>query len=521
MHSQIRRRSAAVVAAVALLAGCASTAPAAAPATGPATGAPTAGSPQAETATVRYAAPGSPSNAVTDPHGLLPGESDVVRMALTYDVLTLPGTDGVTKPRLATAWRPDATLTKWRITIRDDATFSDGRPVKAADALFSLRRMGEKAAENFGRMAMFDLDASKVIDDTTVELVTRKPYAEVGKALEGATFVVPEGSADFSKPVPGSGPFRPTGKGGAQAVVFERNDDWWGPEPPAKVIEVRAVPDPQARAQALLSGQVDLAGGVPATLVKQHEGDTATRVVRRPGATLYPLVMRMDTKPFDDRRVREAVRLALDRRQLLDTVFLGYGELGNDLITPKDPSSPANLPQRTRDLTRAKALMAEAGLAGGVDLTLHSTTAYPGMDSAATLIAQQLAEIGIRAKVRLEPPDTYFSAVYAQKPFYVSYLGGIPFLDVVRVALTPGSPTNETAWKDAAWSADLDKALAEPDDAERRSLLGDLQARLRDQGGYAIWALSDRLDLARAELSGVPEGIGFASAFIDQVSLDG
>lgn len=523
MHSQLRRRSAAVITAVALLAGCAATGPTTAgpTTTGPATGPATTGSQQADTGTVRYAAPGSPSNAVTDPHGLLPGESDVVRMALTYDVLTLPGGDGVTKPRLATAWRPDATLTKWRITIRDDATFSGGRPVKAADVLFSLRRMGEKAAENFGRMAMFDLGASKVIDDTTVELVTKKPYAEVGKALEGATFVVPEGSDDFSERVPGSGPFRPTGKGGAQAVVFERNDDWWGPEPPAKVIEVRAVPDPQARAQALLSGQVDLAGGVPATLVKQHEGDSATRVVRRPGATLYPLVMRTDTKPFDDRRVREAVRLALDRRQLLDTVFLGYGELGNDLITPKDPSSPANLPQRTRDLTRAKALMAEAGLADGVDLTLHSTTAYPGMDSAATLIAQQLAEIGIRAKVRLEPPDTYFSAVYAQKPFYVSYLGGIPFLDVVRVALTPGSPTNETAWQDAAWSADLDKALAEPDDAERRSLLGDLQTRLRDHGGYAVWALSDRLDLARAGLSGVPEGIGFASAFIDQVSLGG
>ncbi|WP_281287103.1 hypothetical protein [Nonomuraea turkmeniaca] len=165
--------------------------------------------------------------------------------------------------------------------------------------------------------------------------------------------------------------------------------------------------------------------------------------------------------------------------------------------------------------------MAEAGLAGGIDLTLHTTTAYPGMDSAATLISQQLADIGIRAKVRLEPPDTYFSAVYARKPFYLSYLGGIPFLDVVRVTLTPGSPTNETAWKDPAWSAGLDKALAEPEEAKRRSLLSDLQARLRDQGGYAIWALSDRLDLAKAGLSGVPEGIGFASAFIDQVRLDG
>ncbi|GAA2691516.1 ABC transporter substrate-binding protein [Nonomuraea recticatena] len=513
----MRSPLAAVTAAVVFLAGCSTST--AQPA--PAPGAPTATASDTASDTVRYAAPGSPSNAVTDPHGLLPGESDVVRMALTYDVLTLPGPDGRTLPRLATAWTPDAALTRWRIALRDDATFSDGRPVKAADALFSLRRMGEKAAENFGRMAMFDLGASKVIDDTTFELVTRKPYAEVGKALEGATFVVPEGSTDFSKPVPGSGPFRVSDRGGAQAVVFERNDDWWGPKPPSRVIEVRALPDPQARGEALLSGQVDLAGGVPAAMVEQHKDDTAIQVLRRPGATLYPLVMRMDTEPFDDRRVRQAVRLALDRQQLLDVAFLGFGELGNDLITPKDATSPTDLPQRTRDVARAKALMTEAGLGEGVDLTLHSTTAYPGMDTAATLIAQQLAEIGIRAKVELAPPDTYFTSVYAQKPFYLSYLGGIPFLDVVRVTLTPGSPTNETAWRDRTWSTGLDQALAEPKEVRRRTLLGDLQARLRDEGGYAVWALSDRLDLAKPGLTGLPEGIGFSSAFIDQVKLGG
>ncbi|MBG0832718.1 ABC transporter substrate-binding protein [Planomonospora sp. ID67723] len=511
MFSPLSRRIAVAVTAAATLVGCSSGG-----GTDPGAASPAASSGSADT--VRYAAPGSPSNAASDPHGLLPGESDLVRMALTYDVLTLPGPGGETLPRLATSWEPDETLTRWKITIRGGVKFSDGRAVKAADALFSLRRMGEKAAENFGRMEMFDLAASKVLDDTAFELVTRKPYAEVGKALEGATFVVPEGSTDFTGPVPGSGPFRPAG-GDAQAAKFERNDGWWGPKPPSRYIEVRAIPDPQTRGEALLSGQVDLAAAVPAALVKQHADDPAVKVVRRTGATLYPLVMRTDTKPFDDRRVREAVRLTLDREQLLQVAFLGFGEVGNDLLTPKDPASPTGLPQRTRDVERARKLMAEAGYAGGVDLTLHSTTAYPGMDSAATLIAQQLGEIGIRAKVELAPADTYFSTVWGKEPFYLGYLGGIPFLDVVRVALKPGSPTNETAWEDKAWNADLEKALAEPDEAERRTRLGELQTRLRDEGGYAVWALSDRLDLAGPGLTGLPEGIGFSAGFIDQVAL--
>ena len=160
----LRRLAAVTVAASALLTGCAA-----------GTAAPAA--PAVASDTLRYAAPGSGGAATDDPHGLLAGESDIVRMALTYDVLTVPDGDGdgAPQPRLATAWTPDDTLTRWTVTLRDDAVFSDGRPVRAADALFSLRRMADKAAENFGRMAMFDLAASGAPDDTTLELVTTAP----------------------------------------------------------------------------------------------------------------------------------------------------------------------------------------------------------------------------------------------------------------------------------------------------------------------------------------------------------
>ncbi|GAA1873837.1 ABC transporter substrate-binding protein [Pseudonocardia alni subsp. carboxydivorans] len=499
----MRRLLTAGLLACAVLAGCAAPAPTAA---GPAD-------------TVRYVAPGSGGAAVDDPHGMLPAESDIVRMALTYDVLTVPGDDGSPQPRLATSWIPDPTLTRWTVRLRDNAVFTTGARVRAADALFSLRRMASKSAENFGRTAMFDLAASRATDDTTLTLVTRAPYAEVGTALMGATFVVPEGSTDFTSGlVPGSGPFRPV-RSDAQTTVFERNDSWWGPRPPSRVIEVRALADPQARAQAVLSGEADLAGSVPPTAADQGAAAGLT-VVRKPGATMYPLVMRTDTAPFSDPRVREAIRLGVDRRQLLDAVFGGKGRLGNDLITPTDPSSPRDLPQIERDVPRARALMAQAGLAGGVDVTLHTTTAYPGMDTAATLLSQQLAEIGVRARIEVGPPDTYFSTVYGTEPFYVSFLGGIPFLDVVRVALTPGSPTNETAWADPSWNAQLATALAEPDIAKRRAGLGALQTRLRDEGGYLVWGVGDRLDLAAPGVTGVSPAIGFGAGFLDRVHHD-
>lgn len=136
-----RRRGAAALAGTLLLAGCSG---------GAGDGAGASGS-----STLRYAAVGTPATATNDPHGGFANESDLVRFALTYDVLTVPGEDGATEPRLATSWTPDESLTRWTIRLRDDASFVDGRPVRGADVLYSLRRIDDKAAENFGRMAVF------------------------------------------------------------------------------------------------------------------------------------------------------------------------------------------------------------------------------------------------------------------------------------------------------------------------------------------------------------------------------
>jgi peptide/nickel transport system substrate-binding protein len=468
--------------------------------------------------TLRYVAVGAPATASHDPHGGIGNQSDLTRFALVYDVLTKPGPEGATEFRLATAFEPDGKLTTWTVRLRDDAKFTDGRPVRAADVLFSLRRIHEKAAENFGRLQMFDFAASSVVDDHTLKLVTPKPYAEVPRALESISFVVPEGTTAFDKPAPGSGPYRMTG-GNAENAVLERNDGWWGEKPPTRRIEIRAVIDPQARAQAVISGQADVASAVSPATAQQAAQKADLKVVHRPAVNMYPFVMRLDREPFDDPRVREAVKLAADRQELLDKVFLGFGQIGNDLLTPADPSSPKDVPQRARDLDRARELLKEAGHADGLKLTLATTTSYPGMDTAATLFAEQLGEAGIDVKVKTEAPDTYWTAVFAKSDFYTGFFGGIPFTDVARVSLLGDSPTNETAWKRPEWDKAFGDALATEDEAARRMILGGLQRELRDEGGYVVWGTGDGLDLAVQEVTGLPEGPGFDSAFIEQVRV--
>ncbi|WP_320772897.1 ABC transporter substrate-binding protein [Streptomyces sp. CRN 30] len=489
--------------------------------TGPA--ASTASATPADGGTLRYAVAGSPATASDDPHGGLGNESDVLRFALTYDVLTVPGKDGKSRPRLATAWEPDDALQRWTFTLRKDARFTDGTRVRAADVLYSLRRIADKAAENYGRLADFDMARSTAPDAYTVVLATRVPMADAPKALESVSFVVPEGTEDFTRAVPGSGPYKVV-ETSAQASVLARNDGWWGERPHLDRIEIQAVANPQARANAVTSGQADVAGSVSPAAVRSAESAGAsggTQVVRREGVTEYPFVMRLDTAPFDDPRVRAAFRLAADRKALVDTVYLGYGKIANDLPTPYDPSTPTDLPQRTRDVAEAKRLLAEAGHADGLSVTLHTTTSYPGMDTAATLYAQQLADIGVRAKVKVEPADTYWTAVYAKKAFYTGYYGGISFTDLTRVGLLSDSPTNETAWRSDSFDEGFERAMATADEAERRELLAGIQEELWEDGGYVVWGTGDGLDLAASGVRGLPDGPGFQRMFVDQVWLAG
>ena len=139
------------------------------------------------------------------------------------------------------------------------------------------------------------------------------------------------------------------------------------------------------------------------------------------------------------------------------------------------------------------------------------------MDTAATLYAQQLADIGVDAEVKVEPADTYWTAVYAKKAFYTGYYGGISFPDLVRVGLLSDSPTNETAWRSETFDDGFARAMSTADDARREELLSGIQRELWKDGGYVVWGTGDGLDLAAPGVRGLPDGPGFQRMFIDQV----
>lgn len=459
--------------------------------------------PPVDGGTLRYGAVAAGGgSAVADPHGSLFNESDWVRMAALYDVLTVPGRNGEAEPRLATSWSSDATASTWRFELRTDAVFSDGRPVRAADVLFSLRRIGAKAAQNGGRLGTVDIAASTAEGDHTVVLRTSQPDAELPAALAGVTFVVPDGTENFDQPV-GSGPFR-LSTVDSQAAVLARNDRWWGPRPHLDRLEIRGFADPQALAGAVTSGEVDVAANVSPAAAKTAETTGRLTVSRRPAAVAYPLLMRLDRAPFDRPEVRRAVKSAVDRQALVDAVFLGYGKTSGDVQGGTDIPPPSS---------------GDAGSTLGAvgPVVLHTTTAYPGMVSAATLLAQQLGAAGLKVEVRQHPPETYWTQAYGVEPLAMGYYTDIPFPVWVRQTALSGSAFNETGWRDPGFDASFASAMSTVDSSRRAAALTQLRSRMAADGGWLVWGYGDGLDVSSPSVHGLPTGAGFARVFLEDV----
>ncbi|QUH06175.1 ABC transporter substrate-binding protein [Saccharopolyspora erythraea] len=395
-------------------------------------------------------------------------------------------------PRLAESWEPDATGTRWSVRLRA-ARFHDNRPVTADDVLYSYRRVadpatGSPAARQF---AGVDFGASRVRSATELELVLREPNFEFPSAWGApATEIVPAGTTGFSAPV-GSGPFRFKSFQPGGSTVLARFDGYWEGAPTPPELEFVPVNEESARVAALLSGQVHYAHDVSANSATLLGRDSRTRVLAATGGTMQAVALKVDRPPFDDPRLVRAIVSGVDRRALVDVVLSGHGKPGNDLFGMGLEYYPQDLPPRERDVELARSLVREAG-AEGLAFDLHTSAADPYFESAAILLSQQLAEIGLRAAPRVGPSETYFSDIKKIGTAAHTRTAPLPlpaFLEQ-RMRGTAGS-NNYTGYRSAEFDALFSRAMGSPGEADRSRLFADAQRLARDQSGLLVWGFSD------------------------------
>ncbi|MDX3313886.1 ABC transporter substrate-binding protein [Streptomyces sp. NPDC054884] len=459
--------------------------------------------------TLRVGALGRAGAITRDPHGSQANESDYLIISLVYDTLTVPGAKPNTAPRIAASWQPSADLKTWKFKIAAGGKFHDGSPVTAKDVVFSLKRL---RATPSGASRLPGIQAKNITAEgaDTVVLVSDYANAELPLLTRLTTFVVPDGTTDKDiAKAPGTGPFKLDWfrSGNARLV---RNDDWYGGDVYLDAIEVKIFESPQAMANALLAGQIDLASNVGAVAARTAASRKDVSTVRRPNDMAMPIVMRTADGPFADPRVREALRLAVDRKAMVDQVLSGYGTVANDVLGTGDPAYDKSIPQRARDLAQAKKLLAEAGFDTSKTYELITTEDISGLAESATLFATQVREAGVKVKVVKQESAVFWDKTWLKGDLYTTYWGtndSVVFF--ASKTMVSESGQNEAGWKSKEFDAAYQKAIGTADPAQRTRLLGQLQQIEHDSSGYLLWGMADGIDLAGAKVRGLPTLPGY------------
>lgn len=470
--------------------------------------------------TLRVGALGRASAITRDPHGNQGNESDYLVIALRYDTLTAPGAKSNTAGRLAASWTPSDDLRTWRFTLAKGAVFHDGTPVTADDVVWSLRRLRGTPA---GAARLPGIRAENITADgkDTVVLVSDYANAELPLLTRLSTFVLKKDTAekDLAK-APGTGPFALDWYRNGNARLV-RNEHWHGGTVHLDAIEVTMFESPQAMANAVLAGQIDLASNAGAVAGRTAAARKDIQVVRRPDDMAMPIVMRTsEGSPFADPRVREAFKLVVDRPAMVEQTLSGYGTVANDVLGTADPAYAKDLPQRARDLDKAERLLKEANFDLGRTYELVTTEDVAGLAESATLFAAQAREAGIKVEVVKQESGTFYDRTWLKGDFYTNYWGtndSVVFF--ASKTLVTGAGQNEANFSDKDFDAAYREVLATKDAAERGRKLRELQRIEHERSGYLLWGMADGIDLAAAKVRGLPTLPGYGRVQLENAWL--
>ncbi len=429
--------------------------------------------------------------------------ADYARNRLIYDVLFWAA-NGKVNPGLALSAATTDDDSSFILKVREGVVWHDGSPFGAEDVAFTLRYATSPDRQYPSELTGY-IDAAKaeVEDDHTLVVPLRRPIGDpAGLLAAHQVFVLKNGTAAF-KPgkVMGTGPMKVVDFSPGRSSTLRRFEDHWDGAPYLDKIIVLSVNEPQARVNAVRAGQADFAAGLPYTEAAKLRSGRKSRV--RKGAqserTGSGFILNASRPPFDDPRIRRAVRLAVDRKALVDTVFLGYGEVGNDLFGAGAQYYADDLEPLSRDVDRARKLLRAAG-ADGVEVTVRTAEIDTGYNASTELFAEQMKDLGLKVRPEVVTPAAFFDAKALGSADAVTFaIYGFPLQTIyTRTATRPSLAFGDQEFKGA-----LTTAMATRQEAERKRAWRQVQSAMHDRGNWVVWGFADTLNLARDGVHGV------------------
>ena len=461
--------------------------------------------------TLRVALPGGPASTDNlDPH--LEGVAGFAQCyrQIVYSKLTDVLPDGKFGNQLAESMTPNKDATEWTIKLKKGIHFHDGSELTVDDVIYTFKRIldpANKLGAARGNIDMVDPSGMRKVSKYVMTVKLTRPWSDLPAAVgQRYISIIKRGATGpwTAQNANGTGAFKLASWNPGDSYGFVANRNYFeSGKPYLDRVNLIGISDSVARVNALVSGQVDVISDVPGSQVGLLKG-SGLRAIINPGGGWTPLVMNTNAPPYDDVRVRQAMKHLIDRKQAITVARQGYATIGNDLFAKSDALYASSIPQRTYDPEKARFLLKAAGHSE-TEFVLRTAAAESDFVPLALVFAQGAKKAGVKVTVQQDPADTFWDNTWGVAPFTFSSWGYRSFFTQWLQSFVSYN-AQETRWNDASQrraSRLVYKAAATGDPQKRQQLAFAAQKLHWDDGGYIIPYFKQTIDGASKKVQGI------------------
>ena len=443
-------------------------------------------------------------------------------LCLSTQTLTL-------KPVLATSWTPNSKADVWTFKIRQNVKFHNGQALTADDVVYTYQLhtnpKGEaNALSAFG--GVLTPAGVKKVDDFTVEFHLSAPNGNFPYLTSSDNYnmiILPKGydPAKWQSTFLGTGPFKFGSYTPKSGATFTRNESYWGKKALPSSTQFTFYDTQNPMILGLTGSTIDVVGQF-AVAGAQELLTGSYNIIKLKSSAHRQLSMRNDKAPFTDARVRQAIALTLDRPAIVKALFQGFADVGNDSpFAPVYPSTNTSVAQRTKDIAKAKSLLAAAGHGSGFSTQLV-TENFVEIPQYAQIVAQSAKEIGVNIGLKVESSSQYYGkATFGNSDWLDATMSlvdyghrGVPNVFLTSPLETYNAKTGTGTWNAAHFAnAQYDKLVAQyiaaSDLGTQKTLAGQIETLLLAQTPIIFGYFYNYLTATTKGVTGVyPTAVG-------------
>ena len=445
-----------------------------------------------------------------DPHITVAAGTKEV-MFNVFEGLMKPTSTGDLIPAVADHYEISEDKLTYTFTLREGVQFHNGDMVTAEDVVYSISRCADTTDGTPLVEAFSVIRSVEALDEKTVAITIAEPSNEFISFM--TTAILP---ADYDQqdtaPV-GTGPFKFVSRVAQDSIVLEKFDAYWGTPAHLDRVTYKIIENAEGLLMGLQSGALDIVSHLSTTQVAQL-GEEFT-IEEGTMNLVQALYLNHDVKPFDDVRVRQALCYAVDRQQILDIAFDGYGSIINSSMYPAFGKyfMPEMNDYYTVDIEKAKGLLAEAGYPNGFEMSITVPSNYQPHIDTAQVIVEQLKAIDVTATINLVEWESWVNDTYVGRQFETTVVGFDATTMTARALLERWTSTygkNMINYNNAEYDQLFAQAMACYDDAEQTEIYKEMQKNLTENAANVY--IQDMADLV-AVRKGL-EGLQFYPIYV-------